>query len=349
MALAFVMLVSLVPVTASARLKGDFDENGKITAMDARTVLRIAAQLMHFEEVFIDIADMDGNNRITANDARMILRIAAKMDSNNEAAKLDENGYVILDDAIGRSIRAYEAFMSMGQNFNDPSYVIWGRGTRFVLEGSGSATPDSILMFYITDRGCVYKGIYTGMTMAQVLDILGDDGYIEKDMANLSSYKTTVDGNSVVIDFIDNKVSSIFVKAAKSQIVYDVLAMLGRTDEQAFPADAADFSAEVTEGGYILYSLTGLNAFVFEAFDGNYVRGAVVTEKNDYNFDGIHVGDDFSEVTNYAAKHGIKTETSDLGVNDLIFKSELYTAYFGETDGSVSQIIITATGYEDRI
>lgn len=346
--LALIMLMSLLPVMASARLKGDFDENGKITAMDARTALRIAAQLMYFEEVFIEIGDMDDNGKITANDARMILRIAAKMDSINEAAKYDENGYVILDDAIGTSIKAYEAFMGLSRNFNDPSYVFYGKNTRFVIEGSGSATPDSILMFDITDRGCVYKGIYTGMTKAQVVEILGNSGNFENDMADSSSYNTVIDGNTVVIDFAGDKVSSIFVKSQKGQLTYDVLSMMGRTAKQVFPAETADFITE-DRGEYVLYSLSGIDAFVFKEYYGDYVRGAVITQENDCNFDGIYVGDAFSKVTNYAEKHGIQTSTSDLGVNDLIFNMELCTVYFSESDGNVSQIIIVAKGYEDKI
>lgn len=348
--IAVIMAIAVNPVTASAGLKGDLDENGRVTALDARTVLRIAARLVRFEEVFIELADMDGNNKITSGDARAILRIAARIDSQPGVftPDTDADGNIVLDNAIGMNINDFKSYMSMGQAYGDNSYEIRGRGTRFVLEGSGSATPDNILIFDITDKGCVYKGITTGMTKAQVKAAFDGKGTFESDMGDLSSFNTVIDGNTVVIDFIGDRVSSIFVRSPKRQITYDVLSMLFKPAEQAIPEETADFTTE-NAGEYTTYSFSGFDAFVFAEYEADFVRGAVIREKNDYNFEGIHVGDDFSEVTEYAEKHGIKTSTSDFGVNDLIFDAEMYTARFNETDGKVSQIIIAYKGYEDRI
>ena len=60
-------------------LKGDVDGNGKITAGDARTALRIGAQLIAADERQLKAADVDGNNKVTAGDARKILRVSAKL------------------------------------------------------------------------------------------------------------------------------------------------------------------------------------------------------------------------------------------------------------------------------
>lgn len=59
----------LVPLSAPE--KGDVNYDGKITADDARLVLRAAVGL---EELAKYSADVDGDGKITANDARMILR-----------------------------------------------------------------------------------------------------------------------------------------------------------------------------------------------------------------------------------------------------------------------------------
>lgn len=61
-------------------LIGDCNNDGNITAADARLTLRVAAMLETLTEKFIRSADMNGDNKITAADARIILRKAAKLE-----------------------------------------------------------------------------------------------------------------------------------------------------------------------------------------------------------------------------------------------------------------------------
>ncbi len=56
---------------------GDINSDGKITAQDARLILRTSASLMIVSGVFEQAADINGDGRITASDARMTLRYAA--------------------------------------------------------------------------------------------------------------------------------------------------------------------------------------------------------------------------------------------------------------------------------
>ena len=59
---------------------GDIDGDGRITASDARKVLRYSAQLEELEIGQIGAADANGKNGVTSADARKILRIAAGLD-----------------------------------------------------------------------------------------------------------------------------------------------------------------------------------------------------------------------------------------------------------------------------
>ena len=59
---------------------GDINNDGKITAMDARLALRISAKLDESSEIQMKIADFNGDGKVTAMDARLILRKAAKLD-----------------------------------------------------------------------------------------------------------------------------------------------------------------------------------------------------------------------------------------------------------------------------
>lgn len=61
-------------------MMGDMNGDSKITASDARAVLRISAKLDKADAAKEKIADIDGNGKITASDARKILRYSAKLD-----------------------------------------------------------------------------------------------------------------------------------------------------------------------------------------------------------------------------------------------------------------------------
>ncbi len=60
-------------------LKGDSDSDGKITAADARKILRTAAKLENLEGQDFRNADVDSDGKITAADARDVLRKSASM------------------------------------------------------------------------------------------------------------------------------------------------------------------------------------------------------------------------------------------------------------------------------
>ncbi len=63
---------------------GDVDGNGKITAADARSTLRVAARIEVFSDEQIAVADVDNSGDITASDARAILRVAAGLEAFEE-------------------------------------------------------------------------------------------------------------------------------------------------------------------------------------------------------------------------------------------------------------------------
>lgn len=60
---------------------GDVDGDGKITAADARQILRRAARLIKFTMEQDARADVDNDGKITAKDARIVLRVSAKLET----------------------------------------------------------------------------------------------------------------------------------------------------------------------------------------------------------------------------------------------------------------------------
>lgn len=60
---------------------GDVNGDKKVTAADARIVLRVSAKLEKLEGDYIKAADVNKDNKVTAADARTILRVSAKLES----------------------------------------------------------------------------------------------------------------------------------------------------------------------------------------------------------------------------------------------------------------------------
>ena len=75
------------PVSENKYSLGDVNNDGEITASDARMVLRASAELDELSDEQIVAADIDANGEITASDARIILRISADLESIEDYIK----------------------------------------------------------------------------------------------------------------------------------------------------------------------------------------------------------------------------------------------------------------------
>ncbi len=72
--------VDSVSIKKGAALLGDVNFDNKVTASDARLVLRASAQLELLTSAQMQVADLNGDTKISAGDARKILRISAKLE-----------------------------------------------------------------------------------------------------------------------------------------------------------------------------------------------------------------------------------------------------------------------------
>lgn len=88
-----------------ALYKGDVDQNGEITAVDARMILRAVAGLDVLDENQKNIADVDGNGDIGATDARCVLRIVAGLESDlNEVTEYIKFNDVFLENYVKQAL-----------------------------------------------------------------------------------------------------------------------------------------------------------------------------------------------------------------------------------------------------
>ena len=72
----------VIPAIVPEYLPGDANNDGKISAADARIILRISAKLEKLENYNLPFAlfDVNGDGKVTASDARKVLRISAKLE-----------------------------------------------------------------------------------------------------------------------------------------------------------------------------------------------------------------------------------------------------------------------------
>ena len=87
--LAVIMLFSvIIPVFAAE--KGDVDNDGSITASDARIALRMAVGLDAVTEELKALADYDENGTVDASDARILLRLSVGLSVDEQPDTPDE-------------------------------------------------------------------------------------------------------------------------------------------------------------------------------------------------------------------------------------------------------------------
>ncbi|MBO5935140.1 MAG: hypothetical protein J6Q94_06590 [Clostridia bacterium] len=146
-ALFIFVLLFLLCVSTSAKtvLLGDIDMSGKVTASDARTVLRVSAQLEELDESIIPIADADKNERITSADARKILRVASRLDTNINI-ELSDTVYV---NKFMPETDDLELFAAGCEVKKQDGFVFRYKDEILVLDGGAKNTGDDSVFTYL--------------------------------------------------------------------------------------------------------------------------------------------------------------------------------------------------------
>lgn len=102
-----IIIMSTVCVTAKETVRGDFNGDGLVTAIDAREVLMVAAEIKTATQEQVLNCDIDGNGRLSTADARKILRHVAeieKIEDSNETIEMQMTA--IIEDEFLRLLNA---------------------------------------------------------------------------------------------------------------------------------------------------------------------------------------------------------------------------------------------------
>ncbi|MBO5933900.1 MAG: dockerin type I repeat-containing protein [Clostridia bacterium] len=233
-------------IDESLSMMGDANANGKVTAADARSVLRVAARIDPADSISLYNTDADGNGKISASDARIILRVAANLsefvygfDGNGTPCALNvlrsseyyvkvsyrepsssttvsmslahrgKDVYIISDD-MGFDTSEL-GFSECGMMLNDDKvYAIMGSG-------------DSKIAMYIPDKMCEEMGMTKGeineMSSLIASFIAGDIGTAtkeERDGETVFCYEYELEGITYLLYVGTNgKLMSIDAKTSK--------------------------------------------------------------------------------------------------------------------------------------
>ncbi|MBR5496722.1 MAG: trypsin-like peptidase domain-containing protein [Clostridia bacterium] len=142
-------------ISASAAYLGDVDGNGKITASDARSILRVAANIASFDADKKAMADINSDNKITASDARKVLRMAANLENKIEIP----DGGTVTPPADDKPLTAVEVH-NIASKY---TVEVNAENNQYVSTGSG---------FFISDDGQVVTNYHVidGMYTITVTD-----------------------------------------------------------------------------------------------------------------------------------------------------------------------------------
>lgn len=91
-----IAVVLCLCITVSAAYFGDINNDGAITAADARTILRAAARIDVLDAEQKRLADANGDGHVNASDARTALRMSAKLDPLREVPAVEASKEEIL-------------------------------------------------------------------------------------------------------------------------------------------------------------------------------------------------------------------------------------------------------------
>ena len=235
------MLTFTFMVTASAAtvLKGDVDMNGKITAMDARTVLRAAARLDEITDTQKIIADVSGDSKVTASDARTILRRAANIEKDlgtveieetsgdtgtTETTKPDETEATTappverteLSTGISMNYRSFmDKFGAMRKVGRADSVIEYTNDKMTILSDPYMIYTGNVSSIIITGGDYTLNGVYAGMSKADALSTLKADKWTVRE-EDSSSVRLTRNALVMLLTLSDDVVEKAEYTFAES-------------------------------------------------------------------------------------------------------------------------------------
>lgn len=184
--IAMLAVIFTVSVSAETYIRGDFNMDGKVSASDARLILRVGASLDSATEQQKLISDMNDDGKITAADARTVLRISAKLEDGKgeisiggSTAEPEEKTELL--SGISMSIEDFmKKFGGMRELDTTNGTISYTNDYVTVVSDPKMITPGNINSISITGGDYMLCGVYPGMSVDDALATLKDARWIVK-------------------------------------------------------------------------------------------------------------------------------------------------------------------------
>lgn len=368
----FVMTFVLTGVSASANLRGDIDGNGRITAADARIVLRIAAKLDIADDAMRRLADVNGSGGVTSADARLILRVSAAIDNFDgyeemstecptadvewttkvptaeaptkiEDTIMDNTSKKYrIEDMLGADVNDYISRLSLKKNADGQKNKYSGDDISFIVRGRASLTPDIIDYVHTSRSDVSVLGIGTGMTIRQAeLLLSGKTEYFIEDIDTQYSSMNFYIGEYYMVVLFSNDISYIMFGGKQDMIDYSVDSLIDRSAEDVFSGDVDNFTVTENEDGTKNYSFEGMTAVVCEKFGQLTVDSLVLEGESDFLFLMTYAGSPAEQILQHA--EGFGYTVADDGNGNFTVEGKEINGTVSTSDGIVTRIELQST------
>ncbi len=181
------VLAVVLTVTASAKTVklGDVNGDGRITASDARSILRFAATLDTYDEELLKIADVDLNNKVTASDARKVLRVAAALEADlgeitigEEDATAEPVERTEIKDGIGMTVTNFiKTYGGMTKDGTSDGTTMYHNNDLIIVSDPAMIDDLKINSITVISGDYTINGIYAGMSSDEATAMLINDGW----------------------------------------------------------------------------------------------------------------------------------------------------------------------------
>lgn len=192
------VMAVVLAVTASAKTVklGDVNGDGRVTASDARSILRFAATLDTYNEELLNISDVDINGKVTASDARKVLRVAATLEVDlgeitigEEDTTADNVERTEVKDGIGMTVTNFiKTYGSMTKDGTSDDSTMYHNDELIIVSDPAMIDDLKINSITVTDGDYTLNGIYVGMSSDEANAMLINDGWKLNSSGNIAEY-----------------------------------------------------------------------------------------------------------------------------------------------------------------
>ena len=180
--IVLIVAVLVVFVSAETYLRGDINMDGEITASDARSILRVGADLDQIDDTGKIIADVNEDGEITASDARMVLRVSAGLEDSLGTIDTADIEKTEISGGISMTIDKFmKKFGELSKIDTGSAVMMYANDYVTVVSDPSMIYEGNINSISVTGGYYMINGVYAGMDSSSAVSELKGQKWIVKE------------------------------------------------------------------------------------------------------------------------------------------------------------------------